>query len=59
MTVALVETTMGHYEAVIGPQLRARDRWGQRTEAAVAAAMLNRMLGAGGPTSVRTSALAA
>ena len=56
---ALVETTMGRYKAIIGPRLRARDWRGQRTEAAVPVAVLNRMLGAGRPNSVRTSALAA
>ena len=57
-TRALVETTMGRYKAIIGPRLRARDWRGQRTEAGVAVAVLNRMLGAGRPNSVRTSALA-
>jgi hypothetical protein len=56
-TRALVETTMGRYQAIIGERLRARDWRGQRTEAAVAVAVLNRMLGAGRPKSVRTSAL--
>jgi len=56
---ALVETTMGRYKAIIGPRLRARDWRGQRTEAAVAVAVLNRMLGAGRPNSVRTSTVAA
>ena len=41
---ALVGTTMGRYKAIIGPRLRARDRRGQRIEAAVAVAVLNRML---------------
>jgi len=58
-TRALVETTMGRYKAIIGPRLRARDWRGQRTEAAVAVAVLNRMLGAGRPNSVRTSTVAA
>lgn len=56
---ALVETMMGRYKAIIGPRLRARDWRGQRTEAAVAVAVLNRMLGAARPNSVRTSTLAA
>jgi hypothetical protein len=56
-TRALVETTMGRYKAIIGPRLRARDWRGQRTEAAVAVAVLNRMLSAGRPNSVRTSNL--
>lgn len=58
-TRALVETTMGRYKAIIGPRLRARDWRGQRTEAGVAVAVLNRMLGAGRPNSVRTSAVEA
>lgn len=56
---ALVETTMGRYKATIGPRLRARDRRGQRIEAAVAVDVLNRMLGAGRPNSVGTSTVAA
>lgn len=50
---ALVETTMGRYKTIIGPRLRARSQPGQRTEAAVGAAVLNRMLHAGRPNSVR------
>ena len=56
---ALVETTMGRYKAIIGPRLRARDWRGQKIETAVAVAVLNRMLGAGRPKSVRTSTVAA
>jgi len=56
---ALVETTMGRYKAIIGPRLRARDWRAQRTEAAVAVAVLNRMLSAGRPNSVRTSVVVA
>jgi hypothetical protein len=52
---ALVETTMGRYKAHIGSRLRARDEAGRRTEAAVGAAVLNRMLAAGRPNSVRCS----
>lgn len=51
---ALVETTMGRYKALIGPRLRARSDAGRRTEAAVGAVVLNRMLAAGQPNSVRT-----
>ena len=43
--------------AIIGPKLRARDSRGQRAEANVAVAVLNRMLNAGRPNSVRTSAV--
>jgi hypothetical protein len=50
---SLVETTMGRYKALIGPRLRARGFDGQRTEAAIGVAVLNRMLAAGRPDSVR------
>lgn len=50
---ALVETTMGRYKAIISPTLRARCLSGQRTEAAIGIAVLNRMLHAGRPKSVR------
>lgn len=56
---ALVETTMGRYKAIIGPRLRARHWHGQQTEAAIAVTVLNRMLGAGRPKSVRTSVVPA
>jgi transposase len=56
---ALVETTMGRYKAIIGPGLRARDLPRQQTEAANAIAVLNRMLDAGRPNSVRSSQRAA
>jgi transposase len=50
---SLVETTMGRYKALIGPRLRARGSAAQQTEAAIGAAVLNRMLVAGRPESVR------
>jgi hypothetical protein len=50
---SLVETTMGRYKALIGPRLRARGFAAQQTEAAVGVAVLNRMLVAGRPKSVR------
>lgn len=50
---ALVETTMGRYKVIIGPTLRARSLAGQRPEAAIGVAVLNRMLQAGRPNSVR------
>ena len=50
---ALVETAMGRYKAIIGRRLRARSLSGQRTETAVGVAVLNRMLHAGPPNSVR------
>jgi hypothetical protein len=49
---ALVETAMGRYKAIIGPGLRARKLPGQRAEAAVGVAALNRMLHAGRPDSI-------
>ena len=55
---SLVETTMGRYKAIIGPRLRARSLAGQRTEAAVGVAVLNRMLNTARPNSVRHTARA-
>jgi transposase len=56
---ALVETAMGRYKAIIGPCLRARSFSGQKAEAAVGVAVLNRMLDAGRPDSVRRLNIAA
>ena len=50
---ALIEMTMGRYKSLIGPRLRARGFAGQQTEAAIGVAVLNRMLAAGRPDSVR------
>ena len=50
---SLVETTMGRYKLLIGPRLRARGFAAQRTEAAIGAVVLNRMLATGRPDSVR------
>ena len=50
---SLVETTMGRYKALIGPRLRARGFAAQQTEAAIGVAVLNQMLAAGRPDSVR------
>ena len=44
---------MGRYKLLIGPRLRARGFDAQRTEAAIGMAVLNRMLAAGRPDSVR------
>ncbi len=52
---SLAETTMGRYKRIIGPQLRARSFASQQTEAAIGVAVLNRMLEAGRPDSVRSS----
>lgn len=50
---SLVETTIGRYKTLIGPRLRARSFVSQQTEAAIGMAVLNRMLVAGRPDSVR------
>jgi len=50
---SLVETTMGRYKALIGPRLRAPSFAAQQTEATIGVAVLNRMLAAGRPDSVR------
>ena len=47
------ETIMSRYKHLIGPKLRARGFAAQQTEATIGAAVLNRMLAAGGPDSVR------
>ena len=52
---SLVETAMGGYKEIIGPCLRARTLPGQRAQAAVGVVVLNRMLHARRPNSVRTS----
>jgi hypothetical protein len=56
---ALVETTRGRYKSLIGPRLRARGFTAQQTEAAIGVAVLNRMLPAGRPNSVRCQRVAA
>ena len=56
---ALVETAMGQYKAIIGPCLRARSFSGRQAEAAVGVAVLNRMIDAGSPDSVRRLNIAA
>ena len=50
---SLVETTMGRYKSLIGPRLRAHGFAAQQTEAAIAVAVLNRMLTTGRPDSTR------
>ena len=50
---SLVETTMGRYKSLIGPRLRAREFEAQQTEAAIGVTVLNRMLAAGRPDSIR------
>jgi len=56
---SLVETTMGRYKALIGPRLRARGFPAQQTEATIGVAVLNRMLAAGRPDSVRRQSIIA
>ena len=56
---ALVESTMGRYKSSICPRLRARGFAAQQTEAAAGVAVLNRMLTAGHPNSVRNQKMAA
>jgi len=56
---SLIETTMGRYKAIIGPRLRARGFDAQQTEAAIGVAVLNRMLAAGRPDSVRRMSVVA
>jgi hypothetical protein len=56
---ALVETTIGRYKALIGPRLRARHPDAQQTEASIGVAVLNRMLAAARPKSVRSKVRAA
>ncbi len=46
---------MGRFKSIIGERLRSRGEAAQRTEAIVGVAVLNRMLGAGRPNSVRRS----
>jgi hypothetical protein len=50
---SLVETTIGRYKALIGSRLRARGFDAQQAEAAVSVIVLNKMLAAGRPDSVR------
>jgi hypothetical protein len=51
------ETAMARYKRILGDHLHARKRIGQQTEAAIGAAVLNRMINAGRPASVRTTQL--
>ena len=50
---AQIETTMGRYKTLIGPRLRARGFAAQQTEGAIGVVVLNRMLAAGRPKSIR------
>jgi hypothetical protein len=44
---------MGRYKALVGPRMRARGFAAQQTDAAIGVAVLNRMLAAGRPKSIR------
>jgi len=55
---SLVEMAMDRYKTIIGPGLRARSLTGQRAEAAVGAAVLNRMSLSDRPNSVRRPRMA-
>jgi|SRR5215212_1326318 len=50
---SLAETAVGRYKALIGPKLRARSLPAQQGEAAIAVGVLNRMIRAAKPISVR------
>ena len=50
---SLAETAVGRYKAIIGPKLRARSLPAQQGEAAIAVEVLNRMIRAAKPISVR------
>jgi len=50
---SLVETAIGRYKHLIGPKLRARTLPGQQGEAALAVAVLNRMIKTAKPVTVR------
>ena len=56
---SLVETTMGRYKALTGPRLRARGFAARQTEAAIGVVVLNQMLAAGRPDSVRRTCVIA
>ena len=53
------QRTMGRYKTLIGPRLRARGFAAHRTEAAIGVAVLNRMLAAGRPKTVRCQRITA
>lgn len=50
-----IETQMGRWKAVIGPQLKARSFENQKTEAQIGVRILNRMTELGRPISERTA----
>ena len=52
---SLAETAVGRYKAIIGPKLRARGLPAQQGEASIAVEVLNRMIRAAKPISVRVA----
>lgn len=52
---AKAETAMARYKRILGDHLHARTLPGQQAEAAIGVAVLNRMIDAGRPESVRTA----
>ena len=52
---SLAETAVGRFKAIIGPRLRARGLPAQQGEAAIAVAVLNRLIRAAKPVSVRVA----
>jgi transposase len=52
---SLAETAAGRHKAIIGPRLRARGLPAQQGEAAIAVAVLNRMIRTAKPISVRVA----
>jgi transposase len=52
---SLAETAAGRYKAIIGPKLRARTLPAQQGEAAIAAEVLNHMIRAAKPVSIRVA----
>ena len=51
----LVQTAVGRYKMIIGPQLRARILPAQQGETAIAAEVLNRMIRVAKPLSIRVA----
>ncbi|WP_424139311.1 hypothetical protein [Roseomonas chloroacetimidivorans] len=51
--LALAETAVGRYKAIIGPKLRARNLLAQQAKTAMAVEVLNRMIRAARPVSTR------
>ena len=52
---SMAETAMARYKRILGDHLHARKLPGQQAEAAIGVAVLNRMIDAGRPDSVRVA----